>query len=380
MKLTKGSVFCYACEIYYTSLLIAVSALPYSELIKKIGMLVSFVIFLCLIIRNISSPAKIKEKGIITFVVLVVLLLASVLSNDYVLLMLVTIGFASVGIDDKYIDEIMLMCIKITVVTSVLLVLGCAVGVVPNVDTPRSWGGDSRLAWGFNHSQNLPLLSYYAILYYFCVKGKVRVVECIGSLLLMTVMWRIFDAHNALFSILFFIVLIAIYKNTRKIKKDIKWPYKLCTIIPAMMTLFTFITIYLYERGEQLAILLDLLFTARIRTALLNIQKMPIKFINFVSYDEYENQLANTVDNGYLYIVLRYGIVFVLLVCVLFYMVAKHYNVRQNPVACLAVISAGVSSYISNAFVGCLFLPFWIIAVSKAMTSVQILKDKINAR
>ena len=59
-------------------------------------------------------------------------------------------------------------------------------------------------------------------------------------------------------------------------------------------------------------------------------------------------------------------------------MVAKYYKDRNNHIACLAVLSAGVSIYISNAFTGCYFLPFWIIAVSKAMAYAKSLNVRKN--
>ena len=182
--------------------------------------------------------------------------------------------------------------------------------------------------------------------------------------ILIILLARFFDARNAMYSSVLFFTMLILYMFLKKlIKRDIK-VFLLSSVIPLIMTAFTFVTVYFYNKGVSAYILLDNKLSSRIRLSSMNLQALPIKILNFVSYSEYESKLANTVDNGYLYIVLRYGIVFVFVVLVLFINASKCFKEKRSEYGSLALVAAGISAFVGNPFTGCYFFPFIVIALS----------------
>ncbi|SEA56551.1 hypothetical protein SAMN05216349_11716 [Oribacterium sp. KHPX15] len=373
MRTIRSKIFRSAFAIYYIGLLVSVTMMPFSDQLRKICMAISFLLYLLLIVINLYNSGRVKKNRILIILIIALFSCVSFFVRDFFLLMICTMGLASRYVTDRDIDKIFKLAIKLTIGVSIIAVFGCVVGIVPNINTPRGWETADRYAWGFNHSQTPTLLFYYVLLYYYCIQKRVNFFSAVVFCIISMCLGKIFDARNAVLSTLLFFSLVGIYYFNRimRLAWSEKWPSQMTKLAPIIMSISTFVSIFLYNKGKIVAFCLDKFLSGRIRISALNLQSVPIKILNFVSYTNYEEMLVSTVDNGYLYIVLRYGLVFMLFVFVLIGQIVKYYKKNKNSVACLALLSACVSAVISNPFTGCYYLPFWMIGIISLMRNIE---------
>lgn len=370
MEFSLRKLFLISFAFYHFGLAVSVTAIPQHETIRKLCMIASALGMMLIIGKDIISEKRMSRKQLIRGGIIVLLLTMSIISHDYFLLMLGLFTLTSTHLRDSDFETLFWISMYSTLIIALFSFVGCVTGFVPNINTPRGWGTEPRMAWGFNHSQVPTLFFFYIVLYYYMIKNKVKRYEPIVVIIITLVLAKIFDARNAMFSMFIFWLLILVYSTFKmlKINKTNNCFFSIGKIIPLMMVAFTFLTAYLYGKGNGLIVALDKLLSSRIRVSALNLQRVPVKLVNFISYEDYEKLLADTVDNGYLYISLRYGVVFILLTIVLFVAIARYLKYQNKPIACIALIAAGISVFVSNAFTGCYFLPFWVIALRSLYT------------
>ena len=119
---------------------------------------------------------------------------------------------------------------------------------------------------------------------------------------------------------------------------------------------------FLYVRGNSVASVVDKALTGRVSLALRTFSVYPIKIINIMSFDEYRSTLQSTIDNGYYYIVYRYGYVYLFLLLIVGRLVVSYFKSAKNDLGVVTIITISVSCAIANGFASCYFFPFWVLA------------------
>ena len=156
--------------------------------------------------------------------------------------------------------------------------------------------------------------------------------------------------------------------------------------IPCMST-FSFAMMFLLLKGG-IWNTIDSFFSGRFRLAIFKMRRIGIHFINIMSNEFFvkddityvNGQNINTIalDNGYLYIILRYGILILLFYCIVAYFLAK--KNRWNVCILGTVIAVFVANFVDNDLVDYSFLPFilWAFNDWKANNIVKNMNEKLK--
>ena len=369
MKIITKRLFIIAYCIYYSGMVIAQTSFPLSDTIKKVCILISLTIFFLSIVSRGEKYLFIKKKGFLLFIFIITILIISFASKDYFIFMLIIMGMSVPNYDEEYVKKIFMLSILITIVVSACAIIACALGMIPNVNTPRGWNAPVRLAWGFGHSQMLSLLTFYSLMYYYATKKIVRKRDMFFGILLLGTISKIFDARNSLYALIFFYLLCGVSNILKRINGNSfaglnKLFVVMAKICPIVMVCITFALENLYAHKNKIALQINDLLSNRLRSTHWNLETVPIKLFRAVSYDEYEAMLRTAVDNGYLYIILRYGLIYLIFLFAVFWLMIRFYKENNNVVGCIALLSIAISIYVSNSITNCYFIPFWLISLT----------------
>lgn len=369
----KRMLFLLAYALYFSGLIIDHTVALYSSEIKRF---VSVIAICCLIpvcMKKRMDFMILKRKIWIYLILLAVTVLA-VLSNDLFLLFLILLGI-SIPVDcEGVIKSIYKISIKLTIFISTLIVILCLADVIPNLSSIRSIGMNDRWAYGFDHSQTLSLLFLYVVLYYYTYKQKVSINDFILFQLIGWFLAFFFDTRNGLYSLEIFYFIYASFKmlcftfqrNNKLIHKIL---YFISCRIIGIIAILSFVVLWFYTRGNALIIKMDSILTGRISLPLRTFSTHPIKWINIMSFNEYRSALESTMDNGYYYIAFRYGILYLILLCIISRFITKFFRLQNNIFGAISFITIAISCAVANGFPGCYFYPFWIVAIYEVKRS-----------
>lgn len=362
----KRIIFLTAYVLYFTGLIIEHTAALYSSEMKKF---VSMISIGCLMFNYLNKPPalKILKKKFGMCIFLLAVSISAVVSKDFFILFLVLFG-VNMSSDEEVINDIFKISVILTVFISILTVVLCLRGIIPNLNSARTLGSEERWTYGFEHSQILSLMFLYAVLYYYTYKQKVS----IGSFLLFqTIGWCLtdfFDARNAIYSLEIFFIVYFLWKvKTYMLKKTricaSKTIYFIAQHSFGAASAASLLLLFLYMKGNKLVRNIDIILTGRIRYPLKTFSVHPIKLIRIMTFEEYRSLLQSTMDNGYYYIAFRYGIIYLIILSVISWFIIKHFSSRNNIYGSISIITIAISCSIANGFTGCYFYPFWMVAI-----------------
>lgn len=354
----SNTLFYIAYGLYYISVIIDRSLVNHS--IKVFFSSLSILILIIKLCITCSNLKKITIDNIaITFVIISVASLA-VVSKDYFLLTMIT--FALCINRDLSVDKILKITILLLIVISSVIVILSIIGLIPNISTPRSFGSQDRFAYGFEHSQSVSLFSIYI---FFCYHSLVKKIT-IPSILLFTsffaFLYLIFDSRNGLYSILLFYVFMISFIVFRNIfcANTINCICNLSYLIVITFIVCNIILLFLYQADSNFALLIDKVVTGRISLPLKTLKFNEPHLINIMSFSDYRACLRSTMDNGYYYVLTRYGYTYLLILLYLIFKILNFFKCSNNYIGCISVVCLVVSISLANTF--SLFLPFFIIS------------------
>lgn len=369
----KSFLFLTAYAIYFSGLIIEHTTAIYSSFIKSMTSAIAIICLLFNYLKRQPSYQILKKKFFGCFILAFVTLLA-LLAKDFFVLVLILFVMNLPDNDDELLKNIFMISIILTVLICVTTLLLCQMKWIPNVNSARSIGAEDRWAYGFEHSQTLPLMFLYINLYYYTYKQKISTISVIVFLTTGCFLAMFFDARNGLYSLVIFYTIYFLWKFFHTVSKNFKtlvskavfWGSHYSCIIVAIAS---FLLLWLYKSGNRAAIYADHLLTGRISFPLKTFSVYPIKLINVMTFKEYRAALQSTMDSGYYYMAFRYGIIYVILLCIISYLIAKYFYTKNNICGAVSLITIAVSCAIANGFMGCYFYPFWMIAIYGIKTS-----------
>lgn len=330
---------------------------------------------------------RLKKKDFFRMVaILMVTLLYGIETRDLYWSILILLIYNSKNVD---MERVYKTSFKILVIGIISVLILCIFGFLPDVLTSRNTVNQinyNRHSFGFYHSNVLPLLIFYLEVYYICiVKEKIRDNMIVFFAVLAGAVNTFCHSRNAL---ILSLALSIFTLFAKKMKKDeYKILYRTAVLSIPCMSIFSFSMMFLLLKGG-IWNTIDTFFSGRFRLAIFKMRRIGIHLINIMSNESFVNDNITyldgkyissiVLDNGYLYVMLRYGILILLVYWLIAYCLAK----KNKGNACVlgALIAVFIANFVDNDLVDYSFLPFILCAFNnfRADSIIENMGEKVN--
>lgn len=250
---------------------------------------------------------------------------------------------------------------SILLISIILVILCCVVGILPNLITNRLNDTVNRYTLGFYHSNVLPLCYMYLFLFRIVIK---KILSKKEVLLWILIGFGIYYACRSRTSygcilVLSFMNIVAPIIRSKKILNLTKIIAQLSPVIASIFS----ISITLQQGKYDVKMYaINEFFSGRFAIAYHYIRKFGIHAINFMSGSKYAAGQV-ILDNGFLYTGIRYGLLFLVFYFWLFYRLGKRFENSFLLLTVLIVLS--FANMVDNDLYSYGFLPFLMLAVGK---------------
>ena len=314
---------------------------------------------------------KLKLKGWIIFVLMFGISLSyGIYTSDLYWSILVFLIYGSKNID---INTLFAISFKILLVGAIIVVFFCLIGFLPDVLTIRDTTiADSvkRHSFGFYHSNVLPLIVLYLEVYYVILEKehfKILIILVFG---IVSGLLNIFCNSRNAFGLSLILTLMVIIEKRVGFSSRIRHIfYMISKYSVVLISFFSVAMTFLLLRGG-IWDYIDAFFSGRFRLAIFKMRRTGLHLINLMSNEEFvsdniqyvNGKMLDTIiiDNGYLYVILRYGILIILFYIIVSVLLAR--KAKDNIYLLLTLIIVFTANFIDNDFVDYSFLPFILFA------------------
>lgn len=353
----KEIIFLLSYVCFYTSLFLSDVAIEINT--DKLTRGLRYISYLLALIQLAMYKDK-NKHFVVEIAVLVITLIFFIRTNDIYLPMLVIL---IIGAKDSSEEHICNISLKLIIIGTILTFVGGLIGYLPDIMTSKAFSTDlTRHSYGFYHSNVLPnnilLIEILAVWKY---KEKMSNFTIIFFLILhILIYFPTCSRMSLMVGILITLVLIAL--KTRFFKINVR---KIIIMIAYFITQFytlVSVILMLLVNTNSIANRVDLFFSNRFWIAFLKVNRVGIKLFNFSSNDFfYKDKLV--IDSGYLFLLLRYGIIALLAINIIStIMVKKNINQMYH---LLCIITIFTIAFIDNLFLSYRFLPFLMFSFIK---------------
>ena len=326
-----------------------------------------------------------RKEFLLMIIFLTVALLYGIKTRDLYWSILVLLIYNSKSVDIKYVFKISLRIIVIGIISTLTL---CVIGILPDVLTSRDTINQinyNRHSLGFYHSNVLPLLFFYLEVYYICiVKERIRDNVIICFMLLAGIVNIFCHSRNALVLSLALSIFVIL---TKKKAEEYKILYRTTVLCIPCMSVFSFSMMFLLLKGG-IWNTIDTFFSGRFRLAIFKMRRIGLHLINIMSNESFVKDNTTYVDgkdissivldNGYLYVILRYGILIILVYFLIAYCLAK--KNKENACVLGALIAVFIANFVDNDLVDYSFLPFilWAFNDVRVDSIIKNVEKKVD--
>ena len=358
LQVNKNTLYYFAYAIYIIS--ITTEYMQVSHFVKVVLATISLFILLFEFTVFICNTNVVKKDFLKKLFLLFFFVFCAFISNDYFILMLVL--FALCATKKINIDTLLKITMFCLISITLLVVFLCMTNLIPNVSTPRYLGSGDRFAYGFSHSQNLSLISFYVLFCYITLQKRVCLVTIIVSTCYFYILYLICDSRTFFYSVILFDLFVIIYFIGKKILKvNLNcnfYNFIFTTIVLYICT--NFILLLLYKFDISAVDWIDKIVTTRISAPLKTINLDQLSILSNLSYTEFVTSLRSTMDNGYYYVLYRYGYLYLLFLLYSIFLLLKNFKNSNNIFGGIFLLITCISFSFAATF--SLFLPFFIIS------------------
>lgn len=323
---------------------------------------------------HIFLTNKIKNKQLLYFLVAFGGgVLISFLTHDIYWAIVALMVLAVRTVDSKHIVNLSYYMLLIFTIITVSMAI---IGLIPMEVNSRAGENVARYGMGFYHSNVLPLIVFYLMIYRLIMYGrKIKVFEIVFWIGLSVIVYNICYSRNGLYGALLCGVLYSLYLWLSRKKKPVlykkmikfiaKYSIYICIVFSMLMTAMQ--GMYLNSIW-----LINNFFSGRFAIAYHQIKESGIYLISTMPKEEYD-LVARVLDNGYLYTAIRYGILFLL-----FYVIVQRNILKKYPVDSIihiVMICVVVTNMIDNDFYSYGFLPILVLAFSNRPIKYEELQN-----
>ena len=314
---------------------------------------------------------KTKEIALIIIVIAIGFLITAhlhLISFGVTVLLIVT----ALNIDAKKI-------IKISVLNNIffmaIVVLPALIGIIPNEIYDHN--GVNAYCFGFQYYSSLPNLVFSITIFtYLLADTKIkRRIVLLFSLPIQLIVYKYCTVRLILYLYFIFLVL-AVIAEFYDIRKEHKIISKISTIMYPVMSIMTFIISFIYSRSNIL-IKINEILNYRFGFNELGFSRYGITILGNKIITDAGTIDANNInhyfyiDSGYVYALLSYGIIFFVLIMVMYSILSK--NAAKNNQSRLLIICAIICIYsvINNLIFDITLNPLPLLAFQVIMNNRQ---------
>ncbi len=245
-------------------------------------------------------------------------------------------------------------------------------GGVPNIRLIRDTSyhyGKARYTLGFVHSLVLPGILVYVAAYFYTIRKKVKVSDFIIFQGLGILVFYLCDSRNGIIALEFLLWSLLVWqlvmgKAYGKRKQILE---KVLTIMASaaflLITIFSLFLLWGYSGQKQFAIILNSVLSNRVMLALLNFDVLPFQMISVLSQQEFSDVTLHVFDNGYYYLLARYGYVVVGIFIITTIMTVAYMKKKENYYAMITYIVIALLNFIDNGMVSYIFFPYMLCGI-----------------
>lgn len=344
----------FICDLSFSSKVIDVS----SKLLKLCS-LATMAIYLFM---NFSRVKRVETAIIIVFA-----LVLFIASHDMIWIVL---AFLCICSKEETSETIFKSSFKILLLLTCITLIGCLLGVIPDVTNLRSTNNVVRHSLGFYHSNVLPIILFYLTVYYCILKeNKTKPIVLFMIFLFNIIFFLLCNSKNAfLCTILILVISILTKLKFKVLNRTISFFSKR---IMAIFFILSYLFTYLRSKALFINILnvFDKFLNHRIYLSALKYNIFGVHFLNFMDSETFFS-IKHTIDNGYIYILLRYGILIAIIYTIINFSFIHVYKNKKS--IQLIFIVVAFANFVDNDLFSYGFLPFLIIGIN----NISLLKER----
>lgn len=265
-----------------------------------------------------------------------------------------------VGSRDSSERNICTISLTILVAGTILVLMGNMIGIIPEIMTSKAFSRElTRHSYGFYHSNVLPNnLLMIEILTVWKYREKISRSIIILFLMLHICVYFLSASRMSLIVGLFLTFGVLILKARFNQEEKILWLKKIACYMAPLYSVLS-ILLMLLVNTNRIVQKIDLVFSNRFWAAFLKMSNVGIKLFNFnTNLTFYQDGLV--IDNGYLFLLMRYGLVALLMINVVSIALKKQFE--SQPYCLMCLVCVFTIAFIDNLFLNYRFLPFLMFA------------------
>lgn len=349
--------------------------------INSILSLVRSLTYVFLLVKLLYDDAY-SIKSIIAFILIIFIIVICKNTGLNVLLDTVLFIYSARNIKLK---EIIKITFKLQIVIMLFIIISCFIGILPN---EVLYDGARRVRHGLGYRYTTFSANFYfhIILMFFYINQGKKIKNNNRIIILLTnyIIYYLTDT-KAVFILVFGIVLSEYIINSIdiSIKKTLynKIIFKYSFIISAIVSIFFSIT---YNSGNILYQKLNQAFTNRLMLGQRAYEEYGISFFGnrimwntSSGYDDiWGKSLYNYVDSAYLQIMLNYGVILLILICIGYTYIAKWAMDANQKNICLVLLFLAVHSITDPQLIELRYNPFLLLFAIFFHPSIKISKER----
>lgn len=367
MKLKKKeAIFYIAYSIFFVSLFIRDIDIE-TMMLQKLGRYIAYALLLFqLCINTWENKELIRIASLSTLSILLFLI-----SKDMYWASVVLVIFAAKDIE---IDKLFKYTAILLFSLSCLVILLCIIGILPDIMTARQ--GEvavaTRHSLGFSHSNVLPGIHIYLMVYYLWEKNRRAKGNVVAIWFLTEIgLYYLCGSRNALLATIIVSGLFLVFQVLGKNVKIITIFEKIDYLISFFLFLFSFAMTFLISKGG-IYDTIDTILSGRFRVPSYKIAITGVHLLNTMSNEAYFKD-GLIIDNGYMYVILRYGIL-----ATIFYIMVNYSLVRKaekSSIRLICILIIFLVNIIDNDLCDYNFLPF-IICSFNTSNNIKYQRNK----
>ncbi len=327
--------------------------------------------FLFVFVLYLNTTEK-KTRILICLSGLVFAAFGTYFTHDLYFETLIFVAFSSYTIKPKHIVKISYyLLIALTLCT----LLGVVLHIFPMINSPRGDGSGPRWGLGFYHSNVMPLVLLYIAAYSTILNYKdIKLWQIALWMSLNTVIYYICDSKNGLVSVALLCFGCLVF---RKSKKEDRLILVMAEYLAIFLSVISLGGMLIQGKGGSFVELTNHMVTGRFGIAYRQYKSMGLHIVNRMDWATYK-EMRQVLDNGYLYIAMRYGLAYLPFYWVVPALFAK--KNKKNVLALIVIIIISLTNFIDNDFNSYGYLPFILIAFNKNSILESEKDDEVKRR
>ena len=312
----------------------------------------------CLIVLALSYNSKYTIKQIFTLgLVGIAFVLGVLINRNFALLLMFVIIWVSMPVDfERFVNFDFKLRIHLYSVVIVFYLLG----FTDNYIMTRT-DGTIRTSMGFDHPNTLGAFAFLFCAELFMLqKKRPRWYQIILMIMLVLIADQFSDSRTSL-ACSIVIIIVSLYSESVKKILSLKFARLICYLFFPLMTGISYILTILYDRGSWLAYTLNYIVSYRIKFSSQFLDTYGISLLgNNIELISSKQQTSTWVlDNSYMYILIRFGLIAWLFMCLAYYLIFRwifekkkyQYVVPIIAIQILGLMSVCLTSMKYNVFI-----------------------------